>query len=533
MSREEELIQRCKWLEQRVELYEAELQKRNTELAQLKRIVKSLVTKHGLVKPPSGQVHESPVAAPQKQAPPPPPLEPEKVAAAPTALSEESTEPAIVGAGMELNGGEAVDEPEAAEATEAEAVEADAAACLVVPLPGSGPCPSATGPDVLVPYDFKPGRFMSAVLEGESEEEAAELREQMGQFLSCPEEEHFRVLQRMSTSHRLLTSKMAGRMDPDLAWEKRLFIRYGMLDETLMPDRMHVWEALWNDKSRPEDTGIYFLDEWLDAVGSGSIPVSSADEATLGGEKQDREATGEKALYYETQSTQQMQRMSVGPRGNKVTILYQSYCFPGPDNPVINRRWLGEAMNYIRKCDTTLFGRHYKGEDVEVEPLFFVAPGYGDRGVCWEPYSPGHKGNTGPRLCLCAFPPRGSMKAVIMSLGDYRWEYAKADARQYWMVEGLTGDWLSLFKIKEQRLDLKAIFVNAYIQWVLKESQRIPVLERRFREFLWRKCPFNEEIKQNIRGSGVFLRLFELDDRLKERDERDKELAAKARRTGR
>lgn len=470
MTREEELQQQCLALQQRLQQYEAALRQRDHTIAQLKHAVIQLRSR---VPELAASAHDH--AAPETPADADPPVE---------APAETATPPDI--------------EP---------------AASAVDP-------PSCRLPEVSAPATFEPGRFMEAVLEGE--EERDEVLALLEKLQSAPEKEHFRIYESLTTTHRLLTHAMAERMDWDgLAREKRLFMRWGMLDESLMGDRLELWQALREEDSEPGDTGVYYLDEWLEAIATGEQHFSSIDEISLGGEKPDRDATGAKALGYELTNVVQMQRMCVGPRGVKPTLLMKQHCCPGPDNPIVSRAWLLEALDYIRKCDSLVFYRRYRGQDLTVPPVAVIQPGYGLNGICWEPFQPGGKGSTGPRIALCAFPPRASLRAVAQALADYRWEYAKQDSRQYWMTEGLTGDWLSLFKANEHKLDHKAVWVDSYIQWVLKESQRIPTLERRFREFLWLKAPFSDEVKAHLRGSGVFLRLFELDDARKARAEEE------------
>jgi hypothetical protein len=463
MNREEELQQQCLALQKRLQQYELALRERDHKIEQLKHAVIQLRGRA-----PHHDEHEP----------------------AQTANSEPQPSP----------------QP-------AEADAHDPPAEAIAP-------PQGSLPQVTTPTPFEPGRFLSAVLEGE--EERDEMLELLGRLETAPEKEHFRIFESLTTLHRLMTQSMASRMDWEgLPREKRLFMRFGMLDESLMGDRLDLWHALAEEDSEPGDTGVYYLDEWLEAVASGEQHFSSIDEIALGGEKPDREATGAKALGYELQSVVQMQRMCVGPRGVKPTILMKAHCCPGPDNPIVTRAWMLEALDYVRKCDSLVFYRRYRGQDLTVPPVAIITPGYGLNGVCWEPFQPGLKGSTGPRISTCFCPPRASLRAVAEALAEYRWEYAKQDARQYWMTEGLTGDWLSLFKANEQKLDHKGLWIESYIQWVLKESQRIPTLERRFREFLWLKAPFSEEVKAHLRGSGVYLRLFELDDARKARAEEE------------
>ncbi len=154
--------------------------------------------------------------------------------------------------------------------------------------------------------------------------------------------------------------------------------------------------------------------------------------------------------------------------------------------------------------------------------MCFNACSSNDTEYAGEPYTPGKKGDTGPRICLSVFPPRSSLKALILGVSDYRWEYAKADAMHYWLTEGMTGKWIALFNKKEQRKDLKAWFQDSFMLWVMSESRRIPKLEKRFREFFWHNLPFADEVKDKLRGGGMFGRLIELEETKKKREEEER-----------
>ncbi|MDP8243107.1 MAG: hypothetical protein P9L94_03425 [Candidatus Hinthialibacter antarcticus] len=368
--------------------------------------------------------------------------------------------------------------------------------------------------------NFEAGQFLSAVLEGE--EEADEIKGLLERLETCEPDQRRAIFTSLTGIYWRMVASFGKRLAREsLSWEKRLFMRYGMLDDKLMSDRQEVWERLYLDKSRPEDSGVYFIDEWLEEISRGNIKYSEIDEMSLDGRKPDPNARGEVAIGYELTNVPQMQRMCVGARANQCAILVQDYCAPSRDNPVVNRAWMKDAMKSVLSCDYIMFDRKYKGEEKVVQPFFIVQPGYGQRAGCWEPWSPGKKGTTGPRICICAFPPRNSMKTLLMGIADYRWEWAKADAMHYWLSEGLTGKWLALFSRKEQRKDLKQIFADNYQLWVLFESRRIPKMEKRHREFFYTNCPFNDEVKQRLKGGGVFARMIELEDAKKKRDEEE------------
>ena len=168
-----------------------------------------------------------------------------------------------------------------------------------------------------------------------------------------------------------------------------------------------------------------------------------------------------------------------------------------------------------------MFYRKHKGEEKIVKPLFIICPGYGQRSGCWEPWSPGKKGDTGPRICICAFPPRDSMRTLVEGVADYRWEFAKADAMHYWMTEGMTGKWISLFSRREQQKDLKVDYVNCYYHWVMNEARLIPRLDKKYRDFFWQNMPYSDVIKERVKKTMVFSQLIEQEEAKKKREEEE------------
>lgn len=374
---------------------------------------------------------------------------------------------------------------------------------------------------VLTPsINFNAGQFLSAVLDGE--EEADEIKCLLERLQTCESDQRRSVLLSITSVYWRMTTNMAKRMiTENLSWEKRLCMRYGMLDEQLMAERMHVWEQLYLDRSRPKDTGVYYIDEWYEAIIRGEIRYSTIDEFALDGAKPDPKATGAQALAYEILTVPQMQRFCVGPRSNLVAILVQDYCMPTHDNPIVTRTWLSETMPQIAENDYKLFYRKYKGEELTVKPLFVICPGYGLLSGCWEPYSAGRKRDTGPRIPICMFPPRSSIRILLMGISDYRWEYAKADSMHYWMTEGLTGKWYAMFTRREQRKDLKEEFRDSYYHWIVNESRSIPRLDKRAREFLWHNCPFSDEVKKKLKGSALFGDLIELEEAKQRREQEE------------
>lgn len=537
----EQLVNYIKSLETKVKQFQDVLKKRDAEIIRLRTELKTLVSNKNTEvtpelerKPPSPSPVISPTPAPTSSESPPaasaPPVSPTipqfKLKTKPL---EERPKSFIMkaDAGADERAKQAVQaketpptpssppEPPAEPSSMSFEETADE---IEAEIPSGTPQPAAS----FVPsINFNAGEFLSAVIDGE--EEADEIKALIERLEKSEPDQRRNVLLSLTSVYWRMTANMAKRMiGENLSREKRLCMRYGMLDEKLMSSRMDIWEQLYLDKSQPKDTGIYFVDEWYEAVIRGDVRYSTIDEFALNGAKPDPKATGALALSYEIMTVPQMQRLCVGPRANMIAVLVQDFCAPSRDNPIVNRQWLPGGIAEVLSCDYTMFHRKYKGEETIVKPLFIICPGYGQRSGCWEPYTPGRKGDTGPRIPICAFPPRSSLKALIIGISDYRWEYAKADSMHYWLTEGLTGKWIALFNKKEQRKDLKVWFQESYMHWVVSESNRIPKLEKRFREFLWVNCPFSDKVKERLKGGGMFGRLIELEDAKKQREEAER-----------
>ena len=375
-------------------------------------------------------------------------------------------------------------------------------------------------PDILPPA-FVPGEFAKQVLDGEEEQVVEPLMGGLSELRECKPEDRRSILLRMTSVYWTAVSRMGARIGrEELSWPKRLFLRFGILDPELLNDRL--WRTLYNENSPIGETGVYYLDEWLEAIYSKEIKYSSIDEMALKGGKAKKDASGEECVGYELMNISQMQRMVVGPRANLIAILTSDYCTPSRDNPLLLREWVYKTYKMILPFDHTMFRRKYKGEDIEAEPLWLVLPGYGVRSACWEPWSPGNK-RTGPRSLVCLFPPRYSLKALIDALSDYRWTYAKEDAMHYWLSEGLTGKFLAMFSAKEQRRDMKALFRSFYMHWMLNEARRVPKLDKRMRDFFYYNCPYSDEVKATLRAGGVFAHTIEAEMAKRERDEKERE----------
>ena len=375
-------------------------------------------------------------------------------------------------------------------------------------------------PDREVPT-FEPGEFLEHVLEGEDEQEADMMRRLHQKAMECPPEEKRDTLNRMSSAFWTLVNSMSRRIGKeDLSWPKRLFLRFGLVEPSWCNE--DLLKTVYHETSKVGNTGVYYLDDWLEAIYRKEIRYSDIDEMALDGAKPNKDPDGETCVKYEMVNVPQMQRMVVGPRANLCAILTSDFCTPGRDNPVLIRPYVYETMKYLKPFDYTIYERKVKGEDIEVQPLVLILPGYGIRAACWEPWTAGRK-KTGPRFLVCFFPPRASVKCLVDAMSDYRWESAKAESMHYWLTEGLTGKFLALFTTKEQRQDMKALFRTNYMHWITNEPRRVPKMDKKLREWYYIQMPYTDDVKAPMRQGGLFMKLIEREMAKREREAKEKE----------
>lgn len=375
-------------------------------------------------------------------------------------------------------------------------------------------------PEQEVP-EFAQGEFLEHVLDGEDEQQADLMRRMFQKLMECEPDEKRDVYTRLTGAYWPLVNSMSTRIGKeDLSWPKRLFMRFGLIEPSLCSEEL--LKTVYHETSAPGQTGVYYLDEWLEAIYRKEMKYSDIDEMALDGAKPGKDPDGETCVKYEMINVPQMQRMVVGPRANMCAILTSDYCTASRDNPVMIRPFVYEALKYLKPYDFRIYERKYKGDDIEVQPLVLILPGYGVRSACWEPWSPGKK-TTGPRYLVCFFPPRASVHCLVDAMSDYRWEGAKAEAMHYWLSEGLTGKFLALFTTKEQRKDMKAIFRDNYKHWILNEARRVPKMDKKLREWFFINTPYSDDVKAPLRQGGVFMRLVEREMAKREREAKEKE----------
>jgi hypothetical protein len=233
------------------------------------------------------------------------------------------------------------------------------------------------------------------------------------------------------------------------------------------------------------------MDEELESLArksEGISPSSAADPHAAAGE---------------FPNLRQMAKLCVGRKGNHFPILLAQYVRPNLQDIGTRENVINE-MAAVEALDPGLFLRTFKQQTSRIVPNVILIPGYGETGVCWEPFEKYNRSTSRGRIAIPLYPTKSLRIAVIAALADLRWQVAKEKAQYYWMEEGITGKYYQWFDEKKLRGDVREYFIRDYILWITMESQGMQKLDRDVRGIFWRLMPFPQEIKDSLKNRGFF-----------------------------
>ena len=216
------------------------------------------------------------------------------------------------------------------------------------------------------------------------------------------------------------------------------------------------------------------------------------------------------AVDTEFETIKQMAKMTIGRQGNHFPLLTCEYYHSMP-NDVAYRENIIATLAWIESIDPEAFCRSYKNKLNRIVPYVILIPGYGDTGVCWEPYDRYNRATSRGRIAVPMYPKNLHL-AVLSAVGDLRWQVAKEKASYYWMEEGITGNYYQWFQKMKLKGDLKEAFIQDYIAWMVKESEGTQKLDKELRGVFWRFIPFSQPIKEKLKTrSFIYQELYQRD----------------------
>ena len=227
-------------------------------------------------------------------------------------------------------------------------------------------------------------------------------------------------------------------------------------------------------------------------------------------ESGDSDIVDKHLMEKELDSIRQMIKLCVGRQGNHFPFLMQSY-IASSITLIATRENVIRGMEEIEQTDPNLFQRTFKHRTLRIVPHTIIVPCYGNQGLCWEAFELFNRATSRGRIAVPMFP-KDLKTALIYALGDLRWNVAKERAAQYWMNEGLTGEYFQYFSASNGRGDVKMQFLEDYLLWVTKEVEGVQKLEKEVRNIFWRLIPFRQSVKDKLRNRGfVYNTLYKKD----------------------
>lgn len=205
----------------------------------------------------------------------------------------------------------------------------------------------------------------------------------------------------------------------------------------------------------------------------------------------------------EVNSLRQMIKMCIGRQGNHFPILVGSF-MPKETKDYNFKARAYERIKELENTDPSIFERTFRQNTHRIPPYVILTPGYGNFGICWEPYDKYNKATSKGRIAIPIFSRNPKLSATI-ALGDFRWQVAKEMAGYHWMDEGLTGRYYEYTQSAKIKGDIKTQFINDYILWIMKEAEGIQKLESQdCRYIFWRFIPFPDKLKEDLSNRGYY-----------------------------
>ncbi|MFN3660253.1 MAG: hypothetical protein ACK4TN_03325, partial [Brevinematales bacterium] len=127
-------------------------------------------------------------------------------------------------------------------------------------------------------YESLPDSFLKKVLSGEDSEIVENLLSLKNQYEKETDKDRKAVFRdRFANAVWNLYYSIGKKMSPNMSKEKRLFIRYGILDlRYLQPEDQKMILSIPFEEHDP-DNSVFYVDEWLIEILSGNIKPSMTD----------------------------------------------------------------------------------------------------------------------------------------------------------------------------------------------------------------------------------------------------------------
>ena len=333
----------------------------------------------------------------------------------------------------------------------------------------------------------------------------------------------------------------------------KLFLNYGYMDERLLDEEQILF---FSDMvtEKPEDLPckIYRMPEWLKEIYEGRKETSRnsfeqdfrdqlREERRTGKitEKQEREYLNDNARKVEFEVDNMFasnNKIVNGKLSTYAPILYKDQFYGDVERLYVTKRQLSDAIIELEQKDFTIFYREvlYTNPKLKIDrenvmkhvyPDVILAPTYGVACSMWQEIT-GKKRDTPGRFIFPICSETEIDKLVTKTFGRFHWEYCRCEQGVSWnniQIKSLTSEYMDYIQYYRKNHDLteekrekiklqiqrarnnsREIFLSDYEMWIYSESKSAMKLNKVSRQILATYCPFNKEIRENLKTNATF-----------------------------
>lgn len=356
-----------------------------------------------------------------------------------------------------------------------------------------------------------------------------------------------------------------------------MFLHFGYIDESLISSKNQV--ILYKYVQDIEETcnygHVYTIFNWLKHIVWGEKqPSKNGLDQDYAEYIKEQSRTGkldvaesvaladdDMKLKFEIENMfTQAHRITYGRASSFVPILIEDNIYKPLDTCFLTGEDIIRTVDIARSIDFSLFFRTivYSNEEIgitkeyiykEILPDIILMPCIGTMGAMWQEIE-GRYRNSSARIMLPIFCSGDTTAVALNAFGKYRWELCKRIQGAYWnnlSERSLTSeyyDYLQFYKknrdlseaVKEKiksslinaRNNFPEVFAKDYEQWILHESKGISKLNKVSRIILGKYCPFNTNVRENLRSNPAYTDSIESYERLRGAQKKHFDLLAKS-----
>lgn len=332
-----------------------------------------------------------------------------------------------------------------------------------------------------------------------------------------------------------------------------MFLNYGYMDERMLTPEQTLTLYKLAGKDTAKIKGLTnTMRDWLTKVYSlekdPSINEFGQDYLDIFRDMKRRgQVTDKDKIVYESNGPARLsfeidnmlktnQKICHGQISTYSPVLHQQMITRDLDKSYVTPERVRESLDKILEIDFSAFYReiHFidnkRGIEKETimksfEPDIVLVPIYGSRAVMWQELT-GKNRSTPGRFLIPAFTDEDLDSMILRLVGNFRWELCRTMMGAYWnditqpSITSEYTDYIQFFKKNKDLPDeakekLKAqsirfhgrsrdIFTSDYETWINYESKGNVRLNKVVRSIMYKYCPFNKSIRDQLEKQPMF-----------------------------